>query len=178
MKRPSLYRASFIAVIGLFLVGWGFNAVQAAMTARNFNIPWGCSIRQPSTGQKISFGSGAPSGGNNGDLYIRKDGDTDTTAYYKAGSVWYAAPAVLTASSVIDFASTLTLASTDSTAITVTGAAVGDPVIVGGPAAPDAKTAYTAYVSAADSVKVRFNNYSASSVDPASATFYVKVLKN
>jgi hypothetical protein len=62
--------------------------------------------------------------------------------------------------------------------ITVTGAADGDVVSLGVPnAAVNANTFYSAWVSAANTVTVRFNNYSIGTVDPASALFKVFVTK-
>jgi hypothetical protein len=83
----------------------------------------------------------------------------------------------LTGSSTLDFPSTTTLLSADLT-ITVTGAAQGDVVSLGVPnAAVNANTSYSAWVSAANTVTVRFNNYSSGTVDPASALFKVFVTK-
>ena len=81
---------------------------------------------------------------------------------------------VLSATATLDFGNTSTLTSTDLT-ITVTGAAVGDSVAIGLPAAPDANGCFTGWVSAANTVTVRFNNYSAGSIDPASATYRATV---
>lgn len=62
----------------------------------------------------------------------------------------------LGASATIDFASSAA-APVDSNAITVTGAAAGDPCEVGVPTAAGAlKAQYTCYVSATDAVKVKF----------------------
>ena len=83
----------------------------------------------------------------------------------------------LTGSATLDFPSTTTLLSADLT-ITVTGAADGDVVSLGVPnAAVNANTCYTAWVSAANTVTVRFNNYSSGTVNPASGTFKVFVTK-
>jgi hypothetical protein len=83
----------------------------------------------------------------------------------------------LTGSATLNFPSTTTLLSADLT-ITVTGAADGDVVSLGVPnAAVNANTSYSAWVSAANTVTVRFNNYSAGTVDPASALFKVFVTK-
>ena len=83
----------------------------------------------------------------------------------------------LTGSATLNFPSTLTLLSADLT-ITVTGAADGDVVSLGVPnAAVNANTSYSAWVSAANTVTVRFNNYSAGTVDPASGSFKVFVTK-
>jgi hypothetical protein len=81
---------------------------------------------------------------------------------------------VMSATDTLDFGNTATLTSTDLT-ITVTGAAVGDSVAIGLPAAPDANGCFTGWVSAANTVTVRFNNYSAGSIDPASATYRATV---
>jgi len=83
----------------------------------------------------------------------------------------------LTGSATLDFPSTTTLLSADLT-ITVTGASDGDVVSLGVPnAAVNTNTCYTAWVSAANTVTVRFNNYSSGTVDPASGTFKVFVTK-
>jgi hypothetical protein len=77
----------------------------------------------------------------------------------------------------LDFASTNAQSSNDQT-IAATGAALGDVVSLGVPnAAVNANTSYSAWVSAAGTVTVRFNNYSSGTVDPASALFKVFVTK-
>jgi hypothetical protein len=83
----------------------------------------------------------------------------------------------LTGSATLDFGSTNAQLSTDLT-ITVTGAADGDVVSLGVPnAAVNANTSYSVWVSAANTVTVRFNNYSSGTVNPASGTFKVFVTK-
>jgi hypothetical protein len=83
----------------------------------------------------------------------------------------------LKGSATLDFGSTAAQSSADLT-ITVTGAADGDTVDVGAPnASVNANTSYYAWVSAANTVTVRFNNYSSGAVDPASGTFKVTVNK-
>jgi hypothetical protein len=83
----------------------------------------------------------------------------------------------LTGSATLNFPSTTTLLSADLT-ITVTGAADGDVVSLGVPnAAVNANTSYSAWVSSANTVTVRFNNYSSGTVDPASGLFKVFVTK-
>ncbi|MBK7691525.1 MAG: hypothetical protein IPJ31_10530 [Bacteroidetes bacterium] len=82
----------------------------------------------------------------------------------------------LTASTTLDFPSTAAQTSRNLT-ITVTGAELNDFVTLGSPNQADANVCYTAYVSAANTVTVRFNNYSSGAVDPASATFKVLVTK-
>lgn len=83
----------------------------------------------------------------------------------------------LTGSATLDFGNTNAGESADLT-ITVTGAADGDVVAIGVPnGSVNANTCYTAWVSAANTVTVRFNNYSGSAVDPASGTFKAFVTK-
>lgn len=86
---------------------------------------------------------------------------------------------VLTASAVLDFPNTVTPAASDLT-ITVTGAAVGDSVALGVPNAsvPAGSVVFWAWVSAANTVTVRFSNSSAAAANPVSGTFKVTVFKN
>jgi hypothetical protein len=83
---------------------------------------------------------------------------------------------VISATATLDFPSISTLTSADLT-ITVTGAATGDVVALGLPAAPTAGIAWNAFVSATNTVTVRAHNYTGSSIDPASAAFRVQVTK-
>lgn len=81
------------------------------------------------------------------------------------------------ASATLDFPITATRSSSDLT-ITVTGSATGDMVALGVPnAAVLANTCYTAWVSADNTVTIRFNNYDNADRNPASATFKVMVFK-
>jgi len=81
----------------------------------------------------------------------------------------------LSASASLDFGS-ISTASQASLTITVTGAAVGDEVIMALPAAPAAGLVFNAFVSAANTVTIRASNISGASVDPAAATYGVIVL--
>jgi hypothetical protein len=84
---------------------------------------------------------------------------------------------IKTGSATLDFGNTSAQNSSDLT-ITVTGASDGDVVSLGVPnASVNANTCFTAWVSATDTVTVRFNNYSSAAVDPASGTFKIKVFK-
>jgi hypothetical protein len=84
----------------------------------------------------------------------------------------------LVASATLDFPSTLAQTDSDLT-MTVTGAVDGDPVDVGVPNGSALTGAcYTAWVSAANTVKVRFSVYGIAAKDPASGTFKVTVFKN
>jgi len=81
----------------------------------------------------------------------------------------------LTGSATLDFPSTAANASSDLT-IAVTGASIGDAVSLGSPT-PAAASLYTAFVSATNTVTVRFINFSVAAINPTSATFTVKVFK-
>ncbi len=100
-----------------------------------------------------------------------------TYLFFSPSTVRHTVNHGLTGSATLDFPSTLTLLSADLT-ITVTGAADGDVVSLGVPnAAVNANTSYSAWVSAANTVTVRFNNYSVGTVNPASGSFKVFVTK-
>jgi hypothetical protein len=91
-------------------------------------------------------------------------------------TAWYQQPNGLTGSGTLDFPSTGAHSSSDLT-ITVTGAAVGDIVILGTPV-QDVDGTFTAFVSVANTVTVRFNHYGSGNTNPASGTFKVYVIKN
>lgn len=84
----------------------------------------------------------------------------------------------LSASAVLDFPSTSTQNTSELT-MTVAGAAEGDMVILGVPAANGllTRSSFFAFVSAANTVTVRFINISSSSQNPVSGTYNVKVIK-
>lgn len=86
-------------------------------------------------------------------------------------------PVVLSGSATLDFPDTAPGNSSELT-ITVSGASDGDVVALGTPNVSTAQdTCFTARVSATNTVTVKFNNYSAVSVDPSSGVFKVKVFK-
>ncbi|MBK8909765.1 MAG: hypothetical protein IPM61_00390 [Chlorobi bacterium] len=86
-------------------------------------------------------------------------------------------PQFLSASAALNFGNTGAQTSADLT-ITVNGAAAGDAVFLGTPnGSVNANSTFTAWVSAANTVTVRFNNYSSGSIDPANGTFTVTVVK-
>lgn len=82
----------------------------------------------------------------------------------------------LTATAALDFAAIAAAGSADL-AIAVAGAAVGDAVSLGLPAAPTAGLVFQAFVSAAGTVTVRAMNITAGAVDAAAATYRVTVHK-
>ena len=110
---------------------------------------------------------GSATGGNQG------SGTINATALYINGN---ALPTVLTGSNTLDFASIASLTEADLT-ITVTGAVVGNEVALGLPASPTSGIIFNAFVSAANTVTVRAHNYTAGAIDPASATYSVRVFQ-
>jgi len=82
---------------------------------------------------------------------------------------------VLSGSASLNFPPIATTASADLT-ITVTGAAVGNSVVMALPAAPAAGLVFNAFVSATDTVTIRASNITALSVDAGAATYGVIVL--
>jgi hypothetical protein len=100
-----------------------------------------------------------------------------TNEFLTAGGVNYTLAKTLTATSALNFGNTAAQTSADLT-IALTGAADGDVVLLGVPiAALNADSCYTAFVSAANVVTVRFNNYSAGAINPASGTFRISIIK-
>jgi len=84
-------------------------------------------------------------------------------------------PSQLTGSATLDFATTPAQQSADLT-ISVVGAAIGDPVTIGyNPTNND--VTFTAFVSPANFVTIRFNNYSTSAVNPSPMLFKAIVFK-
>jgi len=96
---------------------------------------------------------------------------------FTAGSTRYTLAKTLTATASLDFPNTSAQNSADLT-ITVTGAADGDAVHIGVPnGSVNANSSFTGWVSAADTVTIRFNNYSSGAIDPTSGTFRAVVTK-
>ena len=89
---------------------------------------------------------------------------------------WPSVP--LSGSATLDFGNTSAQNSADLT-VTVTGAADGDVVSLGVPnGAVQPTSSYFAWVSATDTVTIRFTNTAtAGATNPTSGTFKVKVLK-
>lgn len=110
------------------------------------------------SGVLVTNGSGVP-------------GFSSTLPAVQIGSSGTQILSVYSASATLDFASTGSHSQTDLT-MTVTGAAADDPVFISVPSgAYGVQGVFTGFVSAANTVTVRFHNYTASSKDPASGTF-------
>jgi hypothetical protein len=97
------------------------------------------------------------------------------TTTFKVKSTGTAVTKLLSVATTLDFPNTLAVTSSDMT-ITVTGAAVGDAVFIGLPAAPTAGFIFQGFVSAADTVTIRATNFTAGALNPASATYRVTVV--
>lgn len=93
----------------------------------------------------------------------------------KVTSTGTAVTKLLSATATLDFPNTLSVTSSDLT-VTVTGAAVGDAVFIGLPAAPTAGIIFQGFVSAVNTVTVRASNFTAGAINPASATYRVVVV--
>lgn len=91
------------------------------------------------------------------------------------GRITSATNGVLAASATLDFPSTSAGGTQDLT-ISVTGAADGDPVSLGVPNGSVGSGIYFAWVSASNTVTVRFYNPTGGSINPTSGTFKVKVI--
>ena len=78
----------------------------------------------------------------------------------------------------LDFPNTLAFSSSDISTALAIGALPGDMVFLGiDPGSVLPNSCYTAWVSAPDTVTVRFNNYSAAPQDPPAGDFKVSVVK-
>jgi len=104
----------------------------------------------------------------------------DTLTLISSAGGWYEIgrkAAALTGTATLDFGSIDAQDHADLT-ITVTGAVTGDAVALGIPtAAVTNGVAYTAWVSATNTVTVRAHNYGAAAADPASGTFRATIVR-
>jgi len=103
-------------------------------------------------------------------------GGTNATTAAAARTNLGVAAAPLTGTTTVDLAS-IAAGTCAAVNITVTGAAVGDGVVVGAPAAPEAGLVWAGRVSVANTVTVRVCNVTGSAIDPASATWGCFVIK-
>lgn len=81
---------------------------------------------------------------------------------------------ILEGSKTFDFPSS-TVGTAQTTTLSIAGASVGDPVLIGLPSSPTTGVVFDGYVSSANTVTIRANYLT--TVDPGSQTFKVKVLK-
>lgn len=93
------------------------------------------------------------------------------------GATHVRVPLMYSATATLDFPSTSANATSDLT-IALTGASVGEQVIIGTPnSAVTAGGTFSAWVSAADTVTVRFRAGTAGAEDPATGAFTVSILR-
>lgn len=126
-----------------------------------------------STGQiKLAEGSRQTAAENGTINYV-----ADNLEFVETSTV-YTLAKTLTATATLDFGSTLAGAVTDLT-MTVTGAVDGDAVSIGVPnASYPATGTFTAWISAANTVTIRYANNSLTlAQDPASGTYRASVVK-
>jgi hypothetical protein len=169
MAIGNSYRANAAPANGLIVqgnTGIGLTSPTAALHLRAGTVT-------ASTGAPLKFTSGTslttPEAGA-----VEFDG---TNYFATSATTRYTLAKTLTATAALDFPSTATNLSANLT-IAVAGAADGDVVVLGVPsAAVSANSCYTAYVSGANTVTVVFNNYGAATLNPASATFRVSIIK-
>lgn len=170
------------AFIGNGSGGFAINgSFSNAYTAFKPTIPSSVMLDLPSTtkGIRLPVMSTAAFGGISSKAtgLLAYDSDINTITQYDGTRVTTYSNGLL-GSATLDFGSTSAQNSADLT-ITVTGAADGDIVNLGvANASVNANSSFTAWVSATNTVTVRFNNYSSGSIDPASATFKVFVQKH
>lgn len=114
-------------------------------------------------------------GSNLSDLAIRSHASLQSVQGGTSGSQYHLTRA-LNGSKVFDFPSVASL-NTQTTTLTITGAQVGDSVIVNPSTALEAGLIVYAYVSAADTVTIVASNPATVAIDPVSRTYYITVLK-
>ncbi len=139
----------------------------------------------------IRFGDSDTTVAHGGSLLIRLSGaanttfvSADTLTLVFDGTGWVeiartntTGSFTLSGSASLDFPA-LTDSSHEDLTITVTGAVVGDCVALATPTeAVTAGVAFTAWVSAADTVTVRAHNYTSGTPDPVSGTFKVAIVR-
>ena len=104
--------------------------------------------------------------------------DSANYVYRGTGGGWQKIANEISGSATLDFPSTNNGNKSDLTINGITGAEEGDVVALGIQNSVNLNhSCFTAWVSAANTVTVRFSNYGTGSLDPVSATFKVKVFK-
>jgi len=88
---------------------------------------------------------------------------------------WRIGLGIISSTATLDFPS-ISSNNNEELTMTVTGAAIGDIVMLGAPSAIESDLTWCGYVSAADTVTVRLHNSSGGSVNPASATWRATVI--
>jgi hypothetical protein len=107
----------------------------------------------------------------NGDLITEAKMDAQSTAIQQLQGL------LLSATTTLDPPSIAAETVWESGDIAVTGAAVGDAAVACPPATIASGLTWCAYVEASNVVRVRIANVSAGAIDPASATWGIRVIK-
>lgn len=153
------------------------NTTNGTKTGLNINAP----SAQLHLGAGRSTSNGAPLKFTAGTILTTPESGSveyDGTNYFVTnGSTRYTLAKTLTTTASLNFGATPTNTSSDIT-VTVIGAALNDVVLLGVPnSAVNNNSSFSAWVSLANTVKVRFNNYSSASINPGVGTFRITVLK-
>lgn len=178
-------KASHCVVIGNTFRGWGTSSYVAGILVNgpsDGNTILGNTFSTPNAGvtaQGIALvmtAGGVPID----NLIIANKVNTANVAtpyvYAGSGNVWRDNLPALAGSAILDFPSVNDGTIAERT-LTVTGAAVGDKVLIAIPSTLETGLIPVAFVSAADTVTVRLFNASGATVDPASAPWAAEVLK-
>lgn len=173
---------------GIKTINIGTGAVANTIKIGNTTSGTKTGINQTTPTAQLHLGTGYATANNGAPLKFTagtnlttpENGSVEydgTNYYVTSGSTRYTLAKTLTTTVTLNFGNTLTNTSSDIT-VALTGAALNDVVIIGVPnGAVNNNSCYTAWVSSANNVRVRFNNYSSASINPASGTFRITVLK-
>ena len=93
------------------------------------------------------------------------------------GRIWYTLTRQFLKTSVTFDFPNIGAVATSTTTATLTGAAVGDTVIVTPSTALEAGLVIYSYVSAVNTITLVANNPTAAAINPASRTYYITVIK-
>jgi hypothetical protein len=168
--HPTLTERARISPAGNLLVGTATDVPSSKLTVTSTTQ----GFLQPIVTNTQRDAISTPAQG----LQIFSTTDSANYVYRGTGGGWQKIANEISGSATLNFPSTGHGNSAELT-FTLTGAAEGDVVALGIPnASIVANASFTAWVSATNTVTVRFNNYAGSgSSDPASGTFKIKVFK-
>jgi hypothetical protein len=160
---------------GVVPVRWEFltSAGSGASRTARLVISSGGVVSVPGTTASTSTATGALT--TAGGLGVA--GRSSTATLNVGGSNGTTLDLVASAAATLDFPEIAAAGGTQDLTITVTGAAVGDAVVLGLPAAPNPGVVFNAFVSAADTVTIRATDATTgSAIDPPPASYRVVVL--
>jgi hypothetical protein len=183
---PSFHMGGTLPDRPVLSLGDNYAAFSRPLYIGIINTPTGTQYPTPTALLQLAPGSTAANTaplkftpGTN--LTSAEDGavEYDGSNYFvTTGATRYTLAKTLTATQFLNFTGAGAGTSQDLT-ITVNGASDGDVVILGVPnnASNNANSSFSAWVSSANTVTVRFNNYSGGFLNPGGGTFRVSVLK-